>query len=351
MKTIILLALSLSLRMTVFGQAPEKLLNNNWIKVIEENINDSIILYGEDVSDLYMKLVFNKKDTLTLFGNPDGGIEYGYKLSDNLLTLTDSSYYIINKLNDSMLVLLSGITEKDLLQRKRMIFMEENYLFNKLLKSGKIEVINDSIILSNKIIYPTFKISSFYMFLNWYLPAYKAEKENGIISFRLIFSPDGHLIKCTIIYNEKLSRSFAEKVRELVTHSSGLWALPGIKDKYYYDLVMCIWFPTKKESLLKLAYPSYFDNNCKPLLRNQILAMKKHLETGLQLIEEGKYGRSIEEFNNCLSLNPNHPENIYYNRAYAYYKLNKISEACSDWNLLVNKGQQYAKKLHSTFCR
>jgi hypothetical protein len=52
MKTIILLALSLSLRMTVFGQAPEKLLNNNWIKVIEENINDSIILYGEDVSDL-----------------------------------------------------------------------------------------------------------------------------------------------------------------------------------------------------------------------------------------------------------------------------------------------------------
>jgi hypothetical protein len=350
MKTIILLLFSLCFTRTVFCQLTHELMNKTWVKVLEENIDENIILYGEDVSDLYMKLVINK-DTVLVFGNPDGGKAFQYKLSDTLLRMSDSSDYIIEQINDTMLVFKEGISDRDILNRKRLVFMEQNYLFNKILKSGEIEVINDSVILANKIIYPTFSVGNFQDFLNWYLPPYKAKLENGIISFSLIFAPGGHLMSCTIINNEKLSKAFAEKVRKLVAGSDGYWNLPGSSNKYYYELVMCIWFPTEEEVKLKLAWVSYFNNFCKPVSKDRYSALTGHLNEGLKLIEKGEYERSIEEFNNYLNLNPTSPEKIYYNRAYAYYKLNKIGEACSDWDLLVRKGQRYAKRLYDLHCK
>ena len=351
MKTIVLMLSFLSLNPLSFSQLSDELTTRNWVKVIEENVNDTVILYGEDVSDLYMKLVFRKKDTLTLYGNPDGGVEFQYKLSDSLLKLSNGGDYFINSINDSILILQQGYNDSEIFNRRQLVFMEENYLFNKLLKSNEIGLFSESLVAANKMIYPIFKVASFYMFLNWYIPPYKAEDEHGILTFRIIFNSEGHLEECKIINNESISKSFAEKVRKLVARTDGFWEMPLIGDKYSCEMVMCIWFPRKEESILQQAYPFYFDKDCSPVPKSQSENIKKHLDKGLSLIQDGKYENSIEEFNTCLNFSSRNPENIYYNRAFAYYRLNKMDEACSDWSLLISKGQRYAKKLYTTFCK
>ena len=349
MKNSLLLLSAFFIFFSLSGQIAENFSSKNWVKMLEESTNDTVILFGKGTGDLNLKLTFRKKDTVTFYGNPGKGIEFQYKVIDSVISMTKGGDYKINFINDTLLDVFLA-TSNDPGEGLHMVFFEENYLLGRLLKTGEISTINDSTILANKIIYPTFFATDFNMFLNWYIPDYRQEKENGILTFRLTFNPEGKMILCDLIGSENISKQFASKMTAFISKMTNLWFVPKSGKRYYFDLVMCVWFPTKQESILQLAYPYFFSKNCRPLPENKAIMIDEYSENGYSAIEKQEYTKAIEDFSTALKYNPEGQNDIYYTRAYAYYKLKKMKEACSDWRLLKSRGEKYATKLHSKFC-
>jgi hypothetical protein len=351
MKNSLLLLSALCIFCSLSGQIVEKFSSKNWVKMLEESTNDTVILFGKGTGDLNMKLTFSKKDTITIYGNPGKGFEFQYKVTDSVISMTEGGDYKINFINDTLLDMdIFSDTPNDHEVWKHMVFFEENYLLGRLLKTGEISAINDSTILANKIIYPTFFATDFNLFLNWYIPEYRQEKENGILTFRLILNPEGKMISCDLIGNENISKQFASRMTTFISKMTNLWNVPKSGKRYYFDLVMCIWFPTKQESKLQLAFPYFFSKNCRPLQDNKAMMIDEYSTNGYSHIDKQEYEKAIEDFSTALRYDPAGQNDIYYTRAYAYYRLDKMQEACSDWRMLQSRGEKYAMKLHSKFC-
>lgn len=319
--------------------------------MLEESTNDTVILFGEGTGDFNMKLTFCKKDTVTIYGNPGKGMEFQYKVTDSVISMTNFGDYKINFLNDTLLDMDTFCaTPNDHGDNLHMVFFEENYLLGRLLKTGEISTLNDSTIQANKIIYPTFFTTDFMIFLNWYIPEYRQEKENGILTFSMIFNPEGKLIVCDLIGNENISKGFASKMTAYISKMTNLWNVSKSEKRHYFDLVMCIWFPTKQESKLQLAYPYFFSKNCRPLPTLNANMIDEYSENGYSHLDKLEYAEAIEDFSTALSYDSTGQNDIYYTRAYAYYKIKKMQEACSDWRTLQSRGEKYAMKLYSKYC-
>jgi hypothetical protein len=351
MKNSLLLISAFCIFFSLSGQIADNFSSKNWVKMLEESANDAVILFGKGTGDLNMKLTFSKKDTVTIYGNPGKGFEFQYKVTDSVISMTNFGDYKINFLNDTLLDMVTySATPNDYGSNLHMVFLEENYLLGRLLKTGEISTLNDSTILANKIIYPTFSSTDFMFFLNWYIPEYKQEKENGILTFSMIFNPEGKLILCDLIGNENISKGFASKMTAFIYKITNLWNVPKSGKRYYFDLVMCVLFPTKQESMLQLAYPFFFSKNCRPLPKGNANMIDEYSENGYSHLDKLEYAEAIEDFNTALSYDSTGQNDIYYTRAYTYYKLNKMQEACSDWSILRSRGEKYAMKLYSKYC-
>lgn len=74
-----------------------------------------------------------------------------------------------------------------------------------------------------------------------------------------------------------------------------------------------------------------------------------YLNRAICLFKLERFSESINDFNKTVDLNSDLPH-VYYYRGMAYYNL-KNSQACSDWQIAMNKGVNEAKQLLYKHCK
>lgn len=81
--------------------------------------------------------------------------------------------------------------------------------------------------------------------------------------------------------------------------------------------------------------------------RNKALA---HYNKGVDFFSNNKKKKAINEFNKALRIIPNHISSLYY-RGITLQQLNKLEEACKDWNKIKSLGKPDADELINKYCK
>lgn len=357
--------LFLVLTLTPYLIQAQQLNNTSWVRFKSERIDGSQIV-DRNWKDAAFHLVFHEKTVEMSYGSVN---EFFYTVSGRILTLDagkpdrnpDSDYddmsqaqFDIDSISSTLLVLRQQPKEKEPAEKtNRFYFVKEQYYFPFLLNQKKVEIVNDTIIECNRLIFPFCKKNLDSEISH----QIKDVKENDEAKGFIIFSPKGKIEKIQVGKFKSASDDIVQSVIAGIRSTEGDWVMPVTGKKFYFKLNFSInlmyWYWRLEGGMLKARF-KYNNGNSEglppalaPKLQERV---DKHFNAGVRYASKEKYLQAVDEFRECIKIDSLHVD-AYYNLAYSYQKMKKMEDACNAWKYLADLKQVRAMKLREQLCK
>lgn len=329
----------------------QDLKNTSWIKIKAERKDSSKIvdLLGTETSDL--KYTF-KKGSEALITSAYEIKKTNWSFINRLLSIGQLQQFDVELLNDTFLT----ITEKrydnpgdDKINR--FYFIKENYYERYLMKLGLIQMQNDTTVFCNRYLYPYF--SGGYMD-DYLMKRLTFKTQNAYVIGSILIHSDRSIgiLKIDTVVN--LNEKQLGQVKNVILSTDKKWDLPLFSKPIGYYLNFTIGLVNTGEmKTIMFTYNSQEKpcfEHCTPVSPEDMRVAAQNYDHGLQLILAGKERESITNFTQSITHNP-YLLDAYYNRAYAYTKIQMNDKACEDWHYLKNLGQKEGEKLYWQHCK
>lgn len=250
--------------------------------------------------------------------------------------------------SDSILILTEKHTEDQIDKKNRYILLKEKYYFEFLRNKKEIKFENDTLILSNDYIFPYYWTDYMYSLTHNFYDNLRTKK--GSISGHFIINRNKEIVNIEFQTNNGFEE--VDKLKRLIKKSEKNWELPF--PEYSYIVPFTFAFVKEGEALDVSFRKDDFDrfkekeniSTIDPIIWNK---KDNAFNKGTKYAQKQKYNLAIEEFNFCISVDPLDIDS-YYNRAFCYYSLNMVKEACLDWEYLMKLEQSTATKIFQENC-
>lgn len=329
----------------------QDLKNTTWIKIKAERKDSSRIVdwLGTETSDL--KYAF-KNGSEALITSAYEIKKTNWSFINRLLSIGQMQQFDVELLSDTFLT----ITEKrydnpgdDKINR--FYFINENFYENYLKRLGLIQMHNDTTVLSNRYLYPHFAGGYMDDYLMKHL-TFKAQ--NAYVIGSILFRSDRSIEILKIDTTANLNEKQLSQIKKVLLNTDKNWDLPLLSKPVFYKLNFTIGLVNTGEmKSIAFRYNSQEKpcfEHCAMVSLEDIRVAAQNYDQGLQLLLAGKDRESITNFTQSITHNP-YLLDAYYNRAYAYTKIQMNDKACEDWHHLKNMGQKEGEKLYLQHCK
>ncbi|MEQ8688172.1 MAG: tetratricopeptide repeat protein [Imperialibacter sp.] len=329
-----------------------------WIRVKAENVDSNYHFNPYDPSlRFFNSFQFTSEGKLRISHTPfDSGQEVDYLIKNQILHYNNQKLKLIS-LTDSLLVLEEDFASNNLeTQPKRFFYYNQTFLNKDRTFLTTLEIENEPLILTPVNIQSHAGFSSFslltmtypkteesyspmpkFNFKNLSLERYLQEnigisaskkKENKTrVSFKIDETGKLSDLKALNDNDERLNKAILAALK--TTHNKWEPAHLGVQK------VSCLMIFDIK----LISPPSYADND----------PARKHYNDGNRHFEAGDLNKAVEMYTTALDLNPRIID-AYYNRAAAFYQLNKKEDSCKDWLEVYKTGSLSTYEYLVEFC-
>lgn len=329
----------------------QKLENSEWIKLKSERKDGSRIISRFILENQFNKLTFGSNDTLLSLSK--GFLDkLPYKINKDTLVINGFNKNVIEILNDSMLVYSEYTKSNEPLDKfDRHFYMKKRYSYDYALKNGLVEFITDSLIKVNNYAEPEFTKGD--------INEYFSDKVKKIVNKKyvtgyFIISPESKVIKVYISHTSKAGKELKDRIKTLITETSGMWNLPFKDSNYSYKYLFTIRFFNQYEfksiSFVPHKNKEHLYDIKKQFTLNDKRKAERYYYKATRLLLKTKFNKAIKWYSKCIEIDSLYID-AYYNRAYANYQLNDTIKSCKDWSILLNYGQKEGERLYEQNCK
>jgi hypothetical protein len=287
------------------------------------------------------KLCINKQDNLCL----------DFKISKNFIKTSESSGYIIEKVNSDSLVIVQSIVGAEDDKLERMYFVRQE----KVLDQQK-KIHTEKNIVANSLFFPPMKKNLSSVLNEFFKRKYKYVNLNFVGS--IIIYPQQNKVSTEIKYSSDNNKERIDYIKYIIDHTFDIWDL---KDFSNYESVTLpfileiknenIGDGSQKEISLSFLSQNINDFNCiNGILYQNLKKSNELFIEGINATKRKKYENAISFFNESYTLNNSNIDNLY-NIATVYAMQNDIFNACKTWEKLKNMNQIQGKKLFQQNCK
>ncbi|HSQ44036.1 MAG TPA: tetratricopeptide repeat protein, partial [Ginsengibacter sp.] len=176
--------------------------------------------------------------------------------------------------------------------------------------------------------------------------------ENKSLTGTLIISGNGLIKNISIKPVKNFSDKQITEVRAILSSTSGSWIMPPSPKLFQFKLNFSF-------NVYRLAngYASSFSLVTKdtlPPIKNLSRSDKDelaiHFNNGRRLFKNGKFDKAINQFLDCLKIDPAYTD-AYYDLGYSYQQMGNTKLACETWKKLKDMGQKDGENLYKTNCK
>ena len=340
-KIIVFLLLSIILLFTATAQ---NLTDKEWVKFYIEKLDSSRYVERNNLLTTHIRYTFSKNGTVEIWGY--GQEKHEYELKDSVLLIAPYIRYKIEELSDSLLI-MADISNQQLEKDKanRFYFTTEKKYLNNVLYKGLVDVLADSIVVSNRFLKPLYTYDLEKHLLN---PLSSEFPQDIEFSGYFIISPHKKITNVTIKETDKPLGDFGKRFKELIQETNYRWKLPDNSKRYYYRVDFSMKISGKFTRLTFYKEEASFKFS--QLTQEQKGKVNLLFHRGNKLLKRKKYEKAIVCFTKCLEIDKIFFD-AYYNRAFAFKMVGRNKEACLDWKYLHDFGQTDGRNLYINNCK
>ncbi len=338
----------------LYSQITNEDLLGNWVKYKVEMKDGSRVVDHANTEENFMKLVFFE-DRAQLFTDPYYvGTENDYVLEGNIINF-DYRSFMVEKVNENELVLIEnshlGLPDDKV---KRYYFINEQYLYEVMIKNKDIVFFNEETIVATKYLTPYVnRRFDAYLDIEYY------ELLNGDLLGYLIISNGGFVADVKITDKKNISEKWELEIIQYLHEYGGTWILPNHEalKKYHYKMefemhINSVPVLNSTDHVLTFYSQNLEDHTQDKrniVTEESMRASQKNFNKGNDFIAKEDFDKAIKYYEKAIkkdSLN----FNAFYNRAYSFMQLKNMRSACRDWLYLKNLGQITATNYHEEYC-
>ena len=324
--------------------------NTKWYRFHMERLDGSRIIERSSQYNPYLLYDFHKSTVNVVSFVQNGNFDYSIK--DDILKIERLGTFKIKSLTDSMLIIEEiPVSEYSLDKTNRIYLYDESHYYNYLIKNRLVKNENNDTLVFNNLLRPFYKGYTIKELGRHIASKLNYKIENAHLTGEIILMNNGKISEVNIYDESIASPGFMEKFKNALWATSGNWDIPKIENYNFFKIKFNVRFEdsgNKIEFHYLLSNPEFVDVYPNLSIKRKKEAAENY-NKGVEYLQIGDMKNSIEYLSKCVAL-----DNIYidafYNRAIAYYKLNKIENACSDWKYLNSLGQKEGEKLYKQYC-
>ncbi|MCZ4320236.1 tetratricopeptide repeat protein [Aequorivita viscosa] len=165
--------------------------------------------------------------------------------------------------------------------------------------------------------------------------------------------PKTSKVQVQILNNEGSESTIFKRTIKAIEKSSSNWNFDGFEK---FELVSIPFFiSVENEGRSRFARIKLFATDKMDLLADYgttldiVNKSSDSFSKGLLAYNSGNFEQAIIYFSNSYKINPSFLDPLY-NRAYTYYEMGDLENACSDWLELKNLGQTEGSALYLQYC-
>ena len=329
-------------------------IKGSWIQCRIEKKDTSQLKDKSNSHALYLKYIFTNS-SVSIHSFPESSfLDTPFEIHNNVLLFKKGgNFQNIEILNDSVMVttdLPKNPVPDD--QLNRYYYLKEDKYFENLYKNNFVKVIGDSLIVANRLFSPIINSSNS---LAYYIREdLQSPNIEGVADGFLIIDPHKNVINSQITKSINIMDKYQKKIIESINKTSGKWILPELGKSYYYEMDFAIKFMKGASNPFIYYFSKDTTNISFGSFRIIAFEDKKiseyYFNKGLKLAEKNKYEMAVTLFSKAIK-HDSTAYGAYFNRAYCYYQMQKVNEACFDWLYLKNMGQKESKQLFIKNCK
>jgi tetratricopeptide (TPR) repeat protein len=325
----------------------QDLRNTEWIKIDAKRKDGSKILDRSNIKESYLEYLF-KETTVTIILGSSLNFEKDFSINGETLSIGNNLTYQIDILNNSTLV-LTEISKDEMSPDKinTLTFINKNFYFKYLLQNNQIQFISDTLVQCSDRFSPTYK--------NGYvheLFQYQFDETNYILEGYFVVSPNGTIEEIQVVSNNKFSDKEINKVKKILSGTSGSWVIPKDADSLYFKINFELGsIYRRRVSGVDFSLHSKHIRQSKHarLTPQEEAQANLFFQKGLKFSLNGKDEKAIIEFQKVTSIDSLYLD-AYYNMAFLYFKRNDKKSACDIWRKLESLEQKQAETFYKENC-
>jgi hypothetical protein len=225
--------------LTFTNSSAQNLKNTEWIRFLTVDKKDaSTTISNLESEKLSIKYYFLDSTALISL-NDQYSNKQKYSVNDSILLIGDFLKFKIDSASDQILV-LSGIPKKGMSSDNltTLTFLNTDYLFDYLKLTQQLTIINDSLILDNNFLSPSYKGEIADLFFSEFIPA--MEKDNFTGFFTIL--KDGNITDIQIPSDKKSLQKAIEIIIRILKSTKGSWIIPPTPKPYDFKVSFTLRF-------------------------------------------------------------------------------------------------------------